>query len=192
MDGIGWAASAMSAARARLDIAAENLANSSTDGFHRTLAHGVLGASGVQIERMRDASAGAMRHTGRALDVAIAGPGAFRLRDSGGRITLTRNGSFVRDRFGRLTDDGGRVLLDRSGRAIRLHTGANIEEALRGIALPHGSTLHAGFLEASNVNAIGEMIDVLCAQRSFESAEKILTAVDKTRERAATQVAQLK
>jgi flagellar basal body rod protein FlgG len=36
------------------------------------------------------------------------------------------------------------------------------------------------------------MIDVLTAQRSFESAQKVLSAIDQTRERASTQVAQLK
>jgi flagellar basal body rod protein FlgG len=47
-------------------------------------------------------------------------------------------------------------------------------------------------LEASNVDAIGEMIDVLAAQRSFETAQKVLTAIDKARERASTQVGVLR
>jgi flagellar basal body rod protein FlgG len=38
MHGIAWAANAMSAAQARLEIAAENLANGSSDGFRRSIA----------------------------------------------------------------------------------------------------------------------------------------------------------
>jgi flagellar basal body rod protein FlgG len=53
------------------------------------------------------------------------------------------------------------------------------------LALPAGSSVHAGFLENANVDAIGEMIDVLSAERSFESAEKVVTAIDGTRQKSA-------
>jgi flagellar basal body rod protein FlgG len=35
------------------------------------------------------------------------------------------------------------------------------------------------------VNAVGEMIDVMAAERAFESAQKIVTAIDGTREKSA-------
>ena len=94
---MAWAASAMVAARTRLEIATENLANASTDGFARITARGILGARGVAIERER---AAAVAH------------------------------------------------------------------------LPN------------NVDAIAEMIDVLAAERSFESAQKAVSAIDRSREKA--------
>ena len=53
------------------------------------------------------------------------------------------------------------------------------------LPLPPGSSVHAGFLESANVDAIAEMIDVLAAERSFESAEKVVAAIDGTRQKSA-------
>jgi flagellar basal body rod protein FlgG len=97
MDGIAWAASAMIAARSRLEIATENLANVSSDGFGRVVARGLLTPSGVAIARERS-----------------AGP------------------------------------------------------SLR-----------------NKVDAVAEMIDVLAAERSFESAQKTVSAIDTSRQKAA-------
>jgi flagellar basal-body rod protein FlgG len=200
MDGIGWAASAMDAARTRLDVAAENLANGSTDGFRKSDVRGFLSVRGVTVQRTRSTVQGPLRRTGRPFDLAICGNGTFRVRDRSGGIAATRNGAFTRDRFDRLVDDAGRVLVGTRG-AIYVPNGASIERdgtirrngtVLNRIAISPGSSIQAGFLEASNVDAIGEMIDVLSAQRSFESAQKVLSAIDETRERASTQVAQLK
>ena len=60
------------------------------------------------------------------------------------------------------------------------------------LALPHGTTVRSGFLESSNVNAIGEMIDVIDAQRAFETAQKTLGAIDETRSKAANDMGQIK
>jgi flagellar basal body rod protein FlgG len=200
MDGIGWAASAMNASRTRLDVAAENLANGSTDGFRKTEARGFLSAQGVVMRRTRSAAQGPLRPTGRRFDLAIAGSGSFRVRDAGGHVVATRGGAFIRDRFERLVDDKGRVLLGTRG-PVCVPDGASIEPdgtisrngaVLNRIALPNGSSVRTGFLEGSNVDAIGELVDVLTAQRSFEAAQKVLSAIDETRERANAQVAQLK
>lgn len=200
MDGIGWAAGAMSAARARLDAAAENLANGSKDGFRRTAVRGFLTERGVVTRRVRDDSPGPLRRTGAPYDFAIDGAGVFRVRAADGSLQTTRCGAFRRDRFERLVDQQGRALLGARG-AIVVPDGAVIGSdggiVLRGkrinaIPLPAGSSLRTGYVEASNVDAIGEMIDVLGAQRSFETAQKVLSAIDQTRERAATQVGVLK
>jgi flagellar basal body rod protein FlgG len=179
----------MSAARARLDAAAENLANGSTGGFRKRALRGTLTQWGVRMRAFSVDEPGALRRTGREFDLAIAGAGAFRLRDARGRVTLTRYGAFSRDRFGRLIDGEGRVLLGARG-PVRVAEGAHISDGL--IPLPRGSSLRSGFLETSNVDAIGEMIDLMSAQRSFETAQKVLSAIDQTRERAATQVAAVK
>lgn len=200
MDGIGWAAGAMAAARTRLDVAAENLANASTDGFRKSMLRGALTRFGVTLTRVSDASQGPLRRTGRPFDLAISGAGTFRLKDARGTVLVTRSGTFIRDRFERLVDGKGRVVLGTRG-PVSVPDGAVIDASgavirngvtINRIALPHGSSLHSGFLESSNADAIGEMIDVMTAERSFETAEKVLSAIDQTRERASTQVGVLK
>jgi flagellar basal body rod protein FlgG len=103
----------MVAARTRLEIATENLANVSTAGFRRIAAHGFLNALGVTIARER-----------------------------------------VGDRSGE----------GQAGAFGRRVTGTNV---------------------ANGVDAISEMIDVLAAERSFESAQKTVGAIDSTRQKSA-------
>ena len=165
MDGIAWAGSAMEAAQSRLDIATGNLANVSTNGFTALVARGFLTSNGVSIAAERGARHGALRPTGRDLDMAIVGDGAFIVRDRNGTVSRSRDGAFVRDRNGTLTDALGRTLMRTD--------------------LSNGSVVRRGFLETSGANAISEMIDVVWAQRSFESAQKAASAIDGIRQRAA-------
>jgi flagellar basal body rod protein FlgG len=99
----------MVAARTRLEIATENLANVSTDGFRPIAAHGFLTALGVKIARERSAEAG----------------------------------------------------------------------------VPRAGTFAPGLHPSNGVDAISEMIDVLAAERSFESAQKAVVAIDLSRQKAA-------
>jgi len=89
----------MVAARTRLEIATDNLANVSTDGFRRIAALGTLTPAGVSIARSREPA---------------AAPG-----------------------------------------------------------MPSG------------VDAIAEMVDVLAAERSFESAQKAVAAIDQAQQKSA-------
>ncbi len=102
----------MVAARTRLEIATENLANVSTDGFRRIAARGFLTAGGVSIVRER-------------------------------------------------SPKQERTFRDASGHA-----------------LPRPQL-------SNGVDAISEMIDVLAAERSFESAQKTVLAIDQSRQKAA-------
>lgn len=103
----------MVAARTRLEIATENLANVSTAGFRPITAHGFLSALGVTVARER-----AHQRSGEGQ------AGAF-------------------------------------GHSV------------------------AGADAANGVDAISEMIDVLAAERSFESAQKTVGAIDSTRQKSA-------
>ena len=100
----------MVAARTRLEIATENLANVSTQGFRPVTARGFLTALGVTIAREPASKPSPIRAAGHTVD------------------------------------------------APRLSNG---------------------------VDAISEMIDVLAAERSFESAQKVVTALDLTRQKTA-------
>ncbi len=190
----------MVAARTRLEIATGNLANVSTDGFKRAVAKGSLTPHGVTIDREISPEHGSLRHTGQPYDLAIVGNGCFRLRASDGSIGATRNGNFSRSLDGSLRDDHGRALMGLHG-TVRFPDGASIDERGRimlagrqidRIPVDPGASVRAGFLESADVNEIGEMVDVLTAQRSFESAEKVVSAIDQARQKAANDVARLK
>jgi len=56
MDAMGWASSAMAAAQSRLDIAAENLSNTSSTGYRRREATGSLTGHGVAVTARRTAA----------------------------------------------------------------------------------------------------------------------------------------
>jgi flagellar basal body rod protein FlgG len=190
-----WMASAMQAARAQLETATHNLANVSSDGFRRATSHVTLSSNGLIAGETRSFEQGAVRHTGRALDFALLGPGSFTVGE-----TSTRSGSFSTDRAGRLTDDRGRLLRGAHGPVFvdsqtSIDADGNVRRAGRvvnTIPLPPGTRLQTGALEASNVNAIDETLAILGAQRAFETAQKVLVAIDDTRQKAVNDVVRLK
>jgi flagellar basal-body rod protein FlgF len=195
MDGMTWMASAMRAAQAQLETAAHNLANVASDGFRRVQSTLTLTSHGLEAREARLPVQGGIRETGRPFDLALLGPGAFVVE--GG---ATRNGAFVRDRAGVLSDGQGRRLLGRSG-PVRVSAEATIgaDGAVREdgrtvnrLVLPAGTSVRSGALESSSVDAIGETLAMLTAQRAFETAQKTLGAIDQTRDKAVNDVGRLK
>ena len=188
-------ASAMHAARAQLETATHNLANVSSDGYRRATAHLGLSAHGLFASETRTFEQGAIRHTGRSLDLALLGPGSFHVGAGS-----TRNGAFVSDRNGWLSDDRGRRVIGTRGPiAVDAQTMIGSDGDVRSggrsvnrIPLLPGTRLQSGALEASNVNAIGETLEILNAQRAFETAQKVLVAIDETRQKAVNDVVRLK
>ena len=200
MDGIELMATAMHAAQARLDISASNLANVSSDGFAKRLARVSLTKRGLVTTAETDRAQAPLRHTGRALDVAIAGAGSFVVRDAAGRAMLVRSASLERNPRGELCDGRGRVLIGLRG-PIVASADATIDSAgavrdagaIVGRILVRGNaSVQSGFLDGTNVDGIHEMVDVLGAERAFESAQKTLGALDDERQKDANDVARIK
>ena len=122
--------------RRELDIVANNIANADTSGFkvegliveEEAVSHarnfGVYGAPSFVLDQGvgRDFSQGAIRQTGRPLDVALEGEGVFfRIGDpNGGPERYTRDGGFTSDGEGRLVTRDGRPVLDNGGAEIVL------------------------------------------------------------------------
>jgi len=122
-----------------LDTIAANVANSGSTGFRgeenvfgTVLAeagrHGRMSAlnkatnSFSQVgDTQIDTTQGAITRTGNDLDLAIEGPGYFRVQSATG-ITYTRNGHFHADADGRLVTDAGEPVLGDAG-VIRLAKG---------------------------------------------------------------------
>lgn len=131
--GIYAAASAMVVETRALDVVANNLANAQSAGYRRQSAlHDAFVDRLAQEGRGRAidgdggagiASAGTWFHfaegtkeqTGAPLDVALTGPGFFRVRDAEGRALLTRAGRFTLDGAGRLTTPEGYAVEGQGG-----------------------------------------------------------------------------
>lgn len=132
-------ASGMVASQKSLDLVANNLANVNTPAYvpQRPLFESYLDSRVAQAGALARGSRpegvglsgswspdqpGPMRSTGNPMDLAIEGPGWFRvLGDQGER--LTRAGSMTRSREGLLTTLAGLPLLDDKGRKILLPEG---------------------------------------------------------------------
>lgn len=116
--------------RRELDVVANNIANADTNGFKveqllvgtevGDRARNAFVRPGVSFVLDngvgRDFSAGALSQTGRALDFAIEGDGAFfKLQDGAGGEAYTRDGAFTLDPTGQLTTKQGQAVLGDGG-----------------------------------------------------------------------------
>jgi flagellar basal body rod protein FlgG len=132
-DGIPVSARGAAAQSARLDLAAQNLANVATPGYRgeRTgfrarflTALGRLGSPEPDRSRF-DETPGPLEDTRRPLDLALRSRGFFAVRDlAAGGLFYTRNGGFTLDSQGRLvTADGRCEVLDADGAGLVLEPG---------------------------------------------------------------------
>ena len=153
-----------------------------------------------------DTTQGTFRQTGRALDVAIDGPGYFRV-GSASEGADTRNGAFSVDPSGRLVDGAGRIVWDVSGGEILVGAGepeilpdgqvlvdSNVVGRI-GVFGTEGlggedqtGEIRQGYLEASNVDVTQEMVRLLETTRHFSLASRALSAYDGILEAAIEQV----
>ena len=123
-----------------LDTIAGNLANSSTSGFRgqrnvfgtvlaEASRHGRLNvlnkatnSYGILSATQMDDTQGSLTHTGNDLDVALEGPGFFKVQTEHG-VAYTRNGSFQISSAGVLTTAAGDPVLSESGGKLTLARG---------------------------------------------------------------------
>jgi len=117
------ALSGLNAAQADLGVTANNIANSSTNGFKRSRAEfselfavspqgvsSLAAGNGVRVADIsQQFSQGSIDFTDNNLDLAISGPGFFTLSD-GGAQAYTRAGSFKTDSSGYVVNAQGQRL----------------------------------------------------------------------------------
>ena len=123
LSGIAISGRGALAQSAKLEVLANNLANASTIGFRRDSV-GFLSTLDAVVSA--DLRTGELEATRRPLDLGIAGPGYFTVRDlESGADRYTRAGNFNIDSSGRLvTADGRCQVLTSDGRGIALDPGA--------------------------------------------------------------------
>lgn len=144
--GLYAAASAMLAGVNRQQAIAHDVANMETPGFKQVLtslkdfmntnvnisnpndpnrSFSNLGDLGLGVESVPDTTdytQGAMMDTGNPLDVALDGPGFFRVKTPDGE-RYTRDGRFILDTSGSLITVDGYFVLNSSGAPIKLTDG---------------------------------------------------------------------
>lgn len=137
MAGFSTAVTGLKASSTMLDVAGNNIANSSTTGFKSSrtefgdiYATAVVGAgsanvagSGVTVTDIaQDFKAGTIEFTNNNLDLAINGSGFFQLDDGQGGVTYTRAGAFELDKDGNIVSKTGKFLqgygLDSEGNRL--------------------------------------------------------------------------
>lgn len=249
LDALNTAASGMQAQSKQVEIISNNIANADTTSFKKSRAEfqdllyqtiqapgaatsattnnptGVQVGVGVKLAATsREYQQGAMRPTGRALDVAIGGGGFFSIQQANGEIAYSRDGSFQLDSGGRLVTSHGNpvvpeimvppgasdLAITQDGRVtarvgndttelgqIQLTTFANPAGLLGeggNLFSPSASsgtpvaanpgdagvgTLNQNMLEASNVQPVTEMTDLIRAQRVYELNSKVIGSADQ-------------
>lgn len=150
----------LSSVERRLEVTAQNVANAATTGYKRQIsftdALGFAEGSGVSAGRTRhvaDFGQGRLVESGSRLDLAIFGPGLFRLRD-GDAFVYTRGGSFTLGEGGLLIDPAGRALQMDGGGDVEVHD-PEFSVLPDGTLLEHGiPTGRIGLFEASDMAAL--------------------------------------
>jgi flagellar basal-body rod protein FlgF len=135
-----------------LDLLANNLANSSTNGFKLDREFYSLfsaedtgnGESPSQLPYVKsqwtDFSQGTLSPTGNPLDTALTGQGFFVVNGPSGPL-YTRNGSFQLSSSGQLNTADGYPVADASGGTIQLQPGQAVQIGPDGTILQDGQTV---------------------------------------------------
>ncbi|MDC0598905.1 flagellar basal body rod protein FlgF [Gammaproteobacteria bacterium] len=92
-----------------------NLANVSTDGFRAELAYIESSRVGGGVNSIPNFATGALRTTGRDLDVSLDGEGWIAVMRPDGTEGYSRRGDLNFDAFGQLTDGAGNPIIGNSG-----------------------------------------------------------------------------
>ncbi|MBM7648376.1 flagellar basal-body rod protein FlgG [Bacillus ectoiniformans] len=123
--------------------------------------------------------------------------GHYVLSQQGQRIQLNSD-QYTVDETGQITENGAAA--GRIGVALAANPNVLVKEGdglfrSEGGELPDAYTqneaqfqMKQGFLEASNTDAARTMTDMLTAYRAFEANQKILTAYDRSMEKAANEI----
>ena len=164
-----------------------------------------------------DFSPGAMMKTGNPLDLAINGDGFFALegntytrngnfRIDGEGYLVTQDGRRVLGSGGPVSVQGGRIDVSASGEIFVDGVSAgtlrivdfpdkNVLEKLSGGVFytrtpgrEINTQVSQGYIEASNVEAVREMVEMMVSLREFEAYQKMIIAFDEASSKTVNQM----
>ncbi len=121
--------------------------------------------------------------------ILVTKDGDFVLAEDGGLINIPEGVSVTVDETGRITADGEEIarlrLIDFEDYNYLEKFGENMYIAVDGAAETEADCkVHQGYLEASNVNIVSEMVDLITVTRDYESNQKVVQAIDETLEKS--------
>lgn len=164
----------------------------------------------VEVDRVQtDWASQPARETGEPLDFAITGNGFFAVQTDRG-TRYTRNGQFTVSAQGQLTTAQGDPVVGRNGQPVQVGADGRVDPRRLqvvnlGTARKDGDSLvagtpggngpvgqvRAGALEGSGADPSRSMVDMIASLRAFEAGQKVITTIDETLGKAATQVGTL-
>ena len=162
--------------------------------------------TGVRIDKVvTDTSASTLNQTGQPLDFAVAGTGYFAVRGSGG-ISYTRDGQFQSNASSQLVDAQGNLVLGQNGQPITVNAKGTVPASALGVFnVPNvtkqgdnnfsgastgkaSGVVHQGELEASGVDPIQTMTDMISSLRAYQAGQSALQSIDQTMQEDASSV----
>jgi flagellar basal-body rod protein FlgG len=166
---------------------------------------GSLGLGARIEDQVTDLTPGPLRETGEPLDFAVQGEGFFAVRGANG-VRYTRDGQFQLSARGGLVTANGDEVLGAGGQPIRVGADGTVAAGEIGVTrldavkragdnlftgTPRGAStapVRVGALESSSVDAITTMADMMGSLRAFEAGQRVITTIDATLAKAATQI----
>lgn len=123
----------------------------------------------------------------------VTSDGDFVLDTNGRHITLDPLGEAAIGFDGTITQNGRTIakvqVADFEDYDYLEHYGENYYQPVEGAKFTNSTaSVYSGYLEASNVETVSEMVDLISISRDYESNQKMITTIDSTLEIAANQI----
>jgi flagellar basal-body rod protein FlgG len=166
-------------------------------------------ATGLRVSAVTtDMTPAGANPTGQPLDFAVQGNGLFAVQTPQG-VRYTRDGQFGASASGLLVDKLGNAVLSQAGAPISVKPNGTVPAASLGVfnvtgATKQGNNLFAGTaagrgagsvvsgaLEASSVDPVHTMVDMIASLRAYESGQKMISSIDQTMQQSAQSVGAL-
>ncbi len=119
--------------------------------------------------------------------------GDFVLDANGNQIQLDSEAEIRVDGMGRIYENGNQVatlgVFDFADYNYLEKYGENMMQPVEGAVMQEAQArVHQGYLEASNVNVISEMVEMINITRAYETNQKIIQTTDETLEKVANRI----
>lgn len=119
--------------------------------------------------------------------------GDYVLNQAGARIQLDPNEKITVDEFGNIFQDDNLVttlgVVDFEDYNYLAKFGENLYDIVEGgTQIESQARVNQGCIEASNVNVVSEMVNMITITRAYQAGQKVINAVDETLDKAVNQV----
>ncbi|MEG1848156.1 MAG: flagellar hook-basal body protein [Lachnospiraceae bacterium] len=115
---------------------------------------------------------------------------------AGGKIKLDPLQAVAVDQTGAITQAGKKVaqleITDFEDYDYLEHYGENMYQAVEGATMKKSDTVvFGGYLEASNVQVVSEMVEMMTVTRAYESSQRLIQTHDSTLDKTVNQIGRL-